>query len=321
MNVLKQLKSAIKHTSTFHKPGEAKNIFLFSMPRSGTTWLMEIIGTQPGFKLVNEPFNLRKEVVKDNLGLEDWESLQNPGNLPRVAAYLQHFIEGKDHDWRYFRHAPFSDFWKLKTNRILFKVLFVGENNFDWFRETFNAEVIFLLRHPIPVSLSRSVHPRLKSFLEAGPSEHFSEELMAYAWETYHRGDKFEQAVLDWCFQNAVALRQINPEWLVISYEQMVVEPVTVINQLIKHFGFEKPELMFGRLNKASNSTAKSNRESQAVLRDESKLQENKRWLIEKWAAKVTDEQVEKTFEILQAFGIDFYEKGSFLPNAKYLLR
>ncbi|MEM7657251.1 MAG: hypothetical protein AAF399_14045, partial [Bacteroidota bacterium] len=163
-------------------------------------------------------------------------------------------------------------------------------------------------------------HPRLKAFLEAGANEHFTEAQINYAWEIFHKGDKFEQAVVDWCFQNAAPLRNLNQDWLTISYEQMVIEPVTVINSLIDRFGFEKPELMFGRLNKASNSTAKSNSESQAILRDESKLQESKRWLIEKWKAKVTDAQIDKTFEILEVFGIDYYEKDSFLPKSKYLL-
>ena len=320
MKVLNQLKSAIKHNSTFHKPGKEKNIFLFSMPRSGTTWLMEIIATQPGFKIVNEPFNLRKEVVRDNLGLEEWESLMEIGNLPKIAAYLQHFIEGRDSDLRYFRQAPFSDLWKLRTNRIIFKLLFIGEGNLDWYVDTFNGEIIYLVRHPIPVSLSRAVHPRLKSFAESDHKRHFTEEQLAYAQEIIFHGDKFEQAVLDWCFQNAVALRNIRPEWLVLSYEQMVMEPTLVIDALIDRFSFEKPELMYERVNKASNSTAKSNQESQAILMDETKRRENKRWLVEKWAAKVSEEQIAKTFEILKVFEVDFYEKGNFMPKSSYLL-
>ncbi|MEM7369514.1 MAG: sulfotransferase [Bacteroidota bacterium] len=318
--MLNQLKSAIKHTSTFHKAGTEKNIFLFSMPRSGTTWLMEIIATQPGFKIVNEPFNLRKDVVRDNLGLQAWDSLMEIGSLPKIATYMQHFIEGRDSDLRYFRQAPFSDLWKLRTNRIIFKLLFVGEGDFDWFADTFNGEIVYLVRHPIPVSLSRAVHPRLQSFVESDHKRHFSQDQLAYAQEIIFRGDKFECAVVDWCFQNAVALRKIKPDWLVLSYEQMVMEPTLVIDTLIDRFSFERPELMYERVNKASNSTAKSNKESQEILRDANKRRESKKWLVEKWAAKVTEEQIQKTFEILTVFNIDFYEKGNFMPKSSYLL-
>lgn len=320
MKVINQLKSAIKHNSTFHKPGNDKNIFLFSMPRSGTTWLMEIIATQPGFKLVNEPFNIRKDVVKENLHLTEWESLMDIGNLPQIASYIQHFIEGRDSDLRFFRQTPFTDLWRLKTNRIIFKLLFVGEGNIEWFADTFNGEIVYLVRHPIPVSLSRAVHPRLTSFVESDHSRHFTEDQLTYAQEIIFKGDKYECAVLDWCFQNAVALRNINPDWLMLSYEQMVMEPTLVIDTLIDRFSFEKPELMYERVNKASNSTAKSNKESQAILRDENKRRENKQWLVEKWAAKVTDAQIDKTFEILEVFEVDFYEKGNFMPKSNYLL-
>lgn len=320
MNMLQQLKSAVKHGSTSHKPSGEKNLFLFSMPRSGTTWLMEIIATQPGFKMVNEPFNLRKEVVRDNLGLSDWHQFFDEGSLPRITDYVEHFIEGKDKDLRYFRHAPFSEFWKLRTDRIIFKLLFIGEGYFDWFRDQFNGEVIYLLRHPVPVSLSRTVHPRLTSFVESAYSQFFTAKQLDFARRVIREGDKFDQAVLDWCFQNAVPLQQMHPGWLVISYEQMVVDPETVLRHMISRYQFEKPELMYARLDKASNSTAKSNAESQQVLLDADKMKENKQWLVEKWLKKVSPGQVDRTFEILDVFEIDFYEKGSVMPRPQYLL-
>ncbi|GAB4419836.1 MAG: hypothetical protein OHK0039_32700 [Bacteroidia bacterium] len=319
--MIRQLKSAVKHHATFHKQGTEKNIFLFSMPRSGTTWLMEIIASQPGFKVVNEPFNLRKEVVRENLGIDDWDELFAPENQSKIASYLQHFIDGRDHDLRFFRYAPFSEFWKLRTHRIIFKVLFVGEANIDWYRTAFNAEVIYLLRHPVPVSLSRTEFPRLRSFIESDYHEHFSREQLLYAQQVIQRGDKYEQAVLDWCFQNAVPLRQATPDWLVLSYEQMVIEPERIIEHMVARFQFERPEWMYARVDKASNSTAKSNTESRQVLLNQDAMRQNRSWLIEKWANKVTQTQLDKTFEMLEVFEIDFYERGNFMPQDQYLLR
>jgi hypothetical protein len=290
------------------------------MPRSGTTWLMEMIATQPGFKVINEPFNLRKEVVREHLRLDRWESLFEEESLPKIADYVQQFMDGRDTDLRFFRYAPFSEFWKLRTHRVLFKILFVGEGYFDWFSEMFNGEVIYLLRHPIPVSQSRESLPRLASFRHSPYSRHFSAQQLAIADQVIARGDAYEQAVLDWCFQNAVPLRQMKPEWLTLSYEQMVLEPEKVIGEMVRRYGFEQPEQMYSRVHKASNSTAKSNGESQAVLMDPQKIQENRRWLVEKWAKKATQDQIDKTFYLLDVFGIDFYEKGSFLPKAQYLI-
>ncbi|MDX1909025.1 MAG: sulfotransferase [Bacteroidia bacterium] len=320
MSNLSQLKSAIKHHTTFHQQGPDKNIFIFSMPRSGTTWLMEIIATQPGFKIVNEPFNIRKDVVREHLGLDAWNPILDPAGRDKIAAYMNMFLEGKDNDPRFFRYAPFSEFWKLKTDRILFKVLFAGEGYFDWFKETFNGQILYLLRHPIPVSLSRDVCPRLESFMTSGYREHFTPDVMTFAEGIVQKGDKFEMAVLDWCFENAVPLRQVQEDWMVISYEQMVLEPETILKELIWRCNFASPELMFARLDKASNSTAKSNAESQQVLLDSKKMVENKRWLVEKWVKKVSEAQIDRTFEILDRFGIDFYVKGNVMPASHYLI-
>lgn len=320
MGPVNTIKQFAKHKSTFHQPNGERNIFLFSMPRSGTTWLMEMIASQPGFKVVNEPFNLRKEVVKENLGLETWESFFLPENQPKVDRYIRNFITGNDTDLRFRRYAPFSEFWRLRTSRIIFKILFLGEHNISWYTEQFNGQAVYLVRHPIPVSLSREVHPRLRSFLDSPFRDHFSHEELAYAQSIAQAGDPYACAVLDWCFQNVMALRNRPKDMLLVTYEQMVLEPETVIQHLVQQFQFTRPDLMFNRLDKASGSTGKSDKESQAVLKDRTKIKENKEWLIKKWKKKITPAQEAITFEILDAFGIDIYQSGRFIPSDSYLL-
>ncbi|MGH8501120.1 MAG: hypothetical protein ACREVE_01355, partial [Gammaproteobacteria bacterium] len=64
----------IKYLCNFHRQGSKPNIFIFSTPRSGSTWLMELMLTQRGFKSCSEPFNLRFTEVATTLGIYDWDS-------------------------------------------------------------------------------------------------------------------------------------------------------------------------------------------------------------------------------------------------------
>ncbi|WP_020529663.1 sulfotransferase family protein [Flexithrix dorotheae] len=311
----------IKLYSSYHRANGEKNIFLFSTPRSGSTWLTELIHTQPQFRMIKEPFNLRKGYVRDNLKMDNWEDLINPVNQKSIEKYINHFIQGKDNDLRFPRFAPFRPLWKPFTSRIIFKILFAGEGEFNWFKKKFNGEIIFLIRHPIPVSLSRKVCPRIESFLQKPYINHFSVEQKKFSQEILKKGDHFEMAILDWCFQNALPLRQMDQSWLTVSYEQTVLQPEIVIQNLVSKFQFPKPEKITNRLNKASVSTGKSSRESQNILLDPQKLAKNKRWLVEKWRDKITDNQHQKAFEILNVFGIDFYEYKNFGPKKSYLLK
>ena len=54
----------VKRLANVHRQGEKPNIFLFSTARSGSTWVVEMLATQPGMKLIDEPL-LPSEAGKD----------------------------------------------------------------------------------------------------------------------------------------------------------------------------------------------------------------------------------------------------------------
>ncbi|MEZ4774710.1 MAG: sulfotransferase domain-containing protein [Bacteroidia bacterium] len=312
------VKQFIKHRSTFHTPGQEKNVFLFSTPRSGSTWLTEIIAAQPGFKMVKEPFNLRNPVVAEHLGLNSWEDMFSITSRDKIYQYVQSFLKGKDNDLRWKRPAPFSDLWHLRTDRIIFKILFSGEDFIGWFQEKFDGQIVYLLRHPIPVSFSRSKSPRLASFLQSDFRNNLSDEEYGYGMNILNNGNDYEKAVLDWTLQNLMPLRQMRNDWLFISYEQLVLEPEKMVSHMVSKLGFKDPDQMLSRINKASASSHKSAKESQDVLLDPEQIKNSRRWLVEKWKSKISPENEKRTFEILEAFGVDHYQYGDFEMNTKY---
>jgi hypothetical protein len=173
------------------------------------------------------------------------------------------------------------------TRRIVFKIIHGGEDRINWFRDTFNGRIVYLLRHPIPVSLSREVYPTLKAFCDSDYRRHFTDEQLQYARKIIDSGTKLERGVLAWCLQNAVPLRDVSTDWAVIAYEQLVLDPALVIEHIALKLSLPNPERMMNRLAIPSSSNWKSDEETRQVVEET----ERRSWLVEKWRQKV--DQVE----------------------------
>ncbi len=303
----------VRSWSAVHRPDGRPDIFVFTTPRSGSTWLMELLSDQPGFKAVSEPFDLRNPSVRRRLGLVDWVSLYNHDSEPRVRRYIEGFRTGT---LRFLNPRP--RLWPPRpvTHRIVFKILHFGEDRISWFRDTFGGRVVLLLRHPIAVSLSRDVLPRLQAFLESDYRRHFSAQQLAFARQLAASGNKLERGVLDWCLQNAVPLRQAEPDWIVISYEQLVLEPRPVLERLAAKLDLPDPERLFRSLRVPSRTVNKSDRLTAQVL-DQPDSAERSSYLIEKWRRHVGPEVELRVMEILKRFDVDVYAAGHALPTGR----
>lgn len=311
------LKRALKSVSTRYIPDGRPHIFLFSSPRSGSTWLMELIYTQPGFRWSNEPFNIRKDPIREHLNVNDWHELYDEGAEEKIRPYIEKITNGKLGDPRIAHTRHFSKDYRYLTHRVVFKILHAGEDRMNWFKETFNGRIVLLLRHPIPVSVSRENYPRLMTFINSDYRRFFTREQLDEAKKIAANGDKLQQGVLDWCLQNAVPLQHKTPDWAIVTYEQLVLEPSAVIQHLTEKLDFEHPEYIIKRLEIPSGSTTKSDAQTQSMLQN-SQDANTKMWLVEKWRKKVTEEQERQVMSLLELFQIDVYKAGSALPKAPF---
>ena len=315
--MLKSVKQIIRSVSNIHYPNHRPNVFLFSTPRSGSTWLMELIGSQPGFKCCDEPLNLRNSLVRKHLGMTIWRDLYDDEADKALQAYFQGFIDGRFH---FMNPNPFRSYYRPLSNRLVFKIIHGGEDRMNWFRDTFNGRVVYLLRHPIPVSLSREINPRLDTFLNSSYRHHFTNDQLEYAKRIFGSGTKLERSILSWCFQNSVPLRDETTGWVTISYEQMVLEPLPVINHLAEKAALPKPETMLRRLAVPSGVIAKSNEDTQQVLL-EGRSSNRDKYLVEKWRRQVTEAEERMAMDILERFDIDAYKFGDVLPTDRLWLK
>lgn len=312
----RRLQEFVKSASSVHRPDGRPNIFIFTTPRSGSTWLMELLSSQPGFKGINEPDDLRSSSVRRHLGISDWVQLYNRDSEPLMRRYFEGLCSGR---LGFMNPRPSLRQFRPVTRRIVFKLLHCGEDRISWFRDTFNGRIVILLRHPIPVTLSRTVYPRLRAFLESDYRRHFTSDQVAFGHRIIDTGSKLEQGVLDWCLQNAVPLKQAEPDWIVVTYEQLLLEPEFVIRRFASELDLPDLDAMRQRLNVPSLTVRKSDQETARVVR-EPDSRERTQFLLEKWRSKVNPAEEARLMEILRVFDIDAYAAGALLPTGRFAL-
>ena len=225
------VKRTVKALSSVHLPDGRPNVFLYSTPRSGSTWLMELIWSQPGFKTCNQPLYLESPAVRRHLGIEDWVTLYGLEALPRIERYLGRICKGRI---GFTNPNPFRRFYRPVTRRIVFKEIHASAEVAELAAERLNCRVLYLIRHPIAVTLSTERWPTLPAFLSSDHRRHFGPEELTLAHRILERGDRLERGVLAWCLQNAVPLRRAGDDWTVVSYEQLVLDPLPAIAELAR---------------------------------------------------------------------------------------
>lgn len=307
MSAKERIKRTLKSISNIHRPGNKRDVFIFSTPRSGSTWLMELIWTQPGFKHCNEPLNLRDPEVRQYSHFSSWEELYSGTRQQKLETYMRGFQEGR---LKFKNPNPFTRYYRPITSRIVFKVIHGAEADMGWIGDRLDAHMVFLIRHPIPVTLSRKVLPRISAFLNTEYAEFFSESQLAVARRICQRGNSFEMGILSWCLQNTVPLKTIRDDWTIITYEELITDPSRAIDVLADHLKLPIPRRMHERLSTPSKVTAQSTASTAAYIRDREKRQ----LLVEKWLNHVSQDQINTTQYLLQLFEIEIYRADEPLP-------
>ena len=304
-----KVKDIVKPISNVHRPDGRPNVFLFSTPRSGSTWLMELIWTQPGFKYVNEPLNLINARVRRHLGIGDWEELYNVDATPKLERYFRAFCDGR---LGFANPNPLRRNYRPVTHRIVFKEIHGGVDRINWFRDTFSARIVYLLRHPIAVSVSRErVHTR-RAFLDSDYRRHLSREQLVFTEQTLQTGTELEVGVLSWCLQNMVPLRDATDDWAIVAYEQLILDPDPVIQYLCRKLELPDPERMWDRLMVPSIVKEKSSKETRQLLGDRDA--DKRPRLVDKWRDHLEEDDEIRAMKILEVFHLDHYRAGDVLP-------
>ena len=292
-----------------HKQSEQKNILIFSTPRSGSTWLQELIWTQPEFKYVNEPLNLKGAWLQNKSGINGFEDLYTHDVRDKLINYFKGFISGKHH---FMNPNPLRKNSRFFTSRIVFKVIHGGEDYINDIAQTSNSKIVYLLRNPIAVALSRKQIPRTEELTSNYVLSRFTSAEQEFAKEIVHNGTDMEKKVMLWCIQNKMALQHRNPNWLIITYEQLTCYPEKVLTTLAAHCELPDLETMKKNLNIPSAVSTQSESDSVRLMQEK---KNTRKGLINRWRSKVTEEEMRGYFEICNKMNIGIYSEGSDVAN------
>jgi hypothetical protein len=303
---------AVRRACNVHRQGPAPSIAIMSSPRSGSTWLMELIRTQPGFKSVEEPLNLRTPAVASRLGIDEWSQMYGPDAEATLERYFRGFLEGRI---RFMDHRPLAAHHRWFTNRIVFKILHGAEDQTSMLRGL-GLELVHLVRHPLPVALSRRELPRLSALLSDANLSRFPDDVAELALSRCRDGDDLERAVVAWCLQNTPLLATENIT--LVTYEQLVADPETVIAHLAGTLALPEPARMLSRVRVPSHSHASADDRRRRVL--ESGVGADATGLVDSWRNDLAAGDARRLMDTVSAFGIEVYRFDDAMPTHRYLI-
>ncbi len=280
--------------------------------------MMEILASQPGFKFYDEPLSPRRENVAISGVVPSWEALMpDTGDPARIIGFLRELQHGKH---GYMNPPPFRRNHRCFTNRIVFKIHEIEHLMADVERQC-GAQIVYLLRHPIATSVSREVLPRLDLFLKCGYHAELLDNpgALGRIRAIAGAGTHFQRAVVSWCYENLVALRQPGATWLYLTYEELVLNPERSSELLMQQLRLTNRTAMLHAFDRPAANIQLSHEQTLAALRTADARRRRHR-LVTKWMDRVTKEQRHQTVEVLDLFRIDAYRADSPLSDGRFIL-
>ncbi|WP_090114262.1 hypothetical protein [Limimaricola pyoseonensis] len=269
-------------------------------PRSGSTWLSELLVAAAPSAVIWEPFHLDSAPRVREAGFAWRQVIPAEADWPEAEALVRDILSGRCiNDWTSWA-SSFGEF--LAAERLVVKCC--RANGFlPWMlrRIAFRRRPIHFLRHPFAIAASQI---RMGNFgtdgmaadLERGP---FAADFVESA--AYIRGLETdeERIVAMWCRVQGPALRDpVTAEKAVrLHYETMTLDPAAEIGRLFAAWGEPVPEPVLSRVRRASRMT------EDASLLDAPEAQ------VGKWQTHFTDRQVARMGRVLRDFDIAAYDE------------
>lgn len=306
------LRPSLARLATAHKPGPLSDVTIVSSPRSGSTWLMEIIATQPGMKYINEPDH--KDLLERYHALciaprWRWLSL-----APHERQDLAHYLLDDRRSGLFGPTNPFSSNHSRRTSRRVLKLIRMTAL-VEWL-DSLGFATVYLLRHPIPQAQScmkRRHRILLEEFLsDVHFLQHLNPEIISYVRRISSGGDHMLQYVTQWCLENIVALDSplAGKRFALTTHELLIADPARELERLAQLLCLEHVDLLLARASEPSRTTDSSS----AATLESIRAGESSR-LLNLWRRDLSPKEEHRLLEPLQIFGIDVYRYGEILPD------
>jgi Sulfotransferase family len=240
----------------FQRSDDALDILVLGSGRSGTTWVQEVLSALPGYRIVFEPFHQKN--VRHFPQVGDYERLYQ--RKERSDGVLADYLR------RLTREAlppgsPLSreqSNLRIKAYQTVIKSIRLNLSA-GWLREHFQGKLVFVLRDPVGV---------IRSWLTTGwgqrrdvgvylrQSELVNDYLLPcadYLQWLVKKGTVVERSAACWVIENGVAVRMLEQD--VVSYDEMVAEPVAGWEHLLAKLELPVPSFLDEIVGRPSSTT------------------------------------------------------------------
>lgn len=286
------------------KPEES--IIIFSYPRSGSTWLMELIRKIPGTVSLWEPLHIRSVKPFADLGFgwrqhvpedEEWEEAEETFAKLFNGEYLNFWLTSREFPLNF-----------CTADRMIVK--FVRANALaPWLlnRFSFQLKPIYLLRHPFAIAASQMKEGSWDYEFEGYeiPDMPFNEVMKRHSDFLSTITTKPEKMVATWCINNRVMLdsERHNQGWLTIYYEALLLHPEQQLWRIFNQWDMEMPDGILERVREESSTT------KEATFKEDLELQ------LSKWRQFFDADDIKRMQRVLDYFEIDIYSTN-LLPRS-----
>lgn len=276
---------------------DIKNTILVTgTPRSGTTWLAEILNTIPRSSILWEPLHVQAIPKLEHIGFRMHTYIPPGKDWPEAERYIRRVLEGKVLNRWTLSYTNLSQV--LQTKRWIVK--FCRANMLlKYITENFSISTpILLIRHPCAVVASQMRHgswdyvsspfPYCPEFVSAHPQ---FEDLLNNL-ETLE-----EMLAAAWCVENYVPLSQPKPyPWLVVTYEKLVRDGQSELQRIFQTLQLDMPPQAGEQLGIPSATTIKHT--TDYLNKDP----------LSRWKDYLSPQQINDILRVVSNFGLDFYD-------------
>ncbi len=262
-------------------------------PRSGTTWLANLVSEIPGSAVLFEPLHLEYAPGSRRAGFSSRRYMPPNAKWPAGKEYLSRVFRGKVLNRWTTREASLRE-W-LSSRRLVVK--FIEANRLlTWMCEVFPEmpAPVFVIRHPCatiasllkagewsPWMLAQS-RPRVSRFLADFPALHAAVE---------KTNSQEEYLAVNWAIDNFVPLSADIPRpFHLLTYEQLVLDFRAEVSRLFAAWDLPVPDTIASSFDKPSSTTLPSGRSG-----------------IEGWQDYFDRSQIRRILRVVSDFGLDFY--------------
>ena len=277
-----------------------KNILIFSYPRSGSTWLMELVNNLPHTVNLWEPLHLRNVAVFRELEFGWRQHIPEGTKWEEAEQAFENLLRG-----RYLNFWLASRSFPLKfclADRMIIK--FVRANGLlPWLTQHFSFQYspLYLLRHPFAVAASQLKEGSWDyEFDEYNiPQMPYNSQYVEHSTFLKSLSTKHAAMVATWCINNKYVLEhpRHNIDWIPVYYENLLLDPERQLQDIFKRWEEPYPAEVFSNLRGASSTTK------------EATFRENVQAQLSKWQHFFEKDEIEEMQAVLDYFGVNIYSK------------